>query len=196
MENDIKLKLSINIALVSGIFCVTVALLLLLNYIQMSKNKPLESKALTSLVNRLSQEPNSNELKQEIRDFDLMARKAYFNTRWQVKTGGYLLLFGAIALALSLRVLIGLRSKIEEPELKDVNDLVSRIMTQRWVIITGSVIILLGLVASYASVDHLQKYTVDESLVNLKTSDNPDKIELIQVGQTPLIADTSKNKAV
>ena len=122
MENDIKLKLSFNIALVSGIFCVTVALLLLLNFMQMSKSKPLESKALTSLVNRLAQEPNSNELKQEIRDFDLLARKAYFNARWQVKTGGYLLLFGAIILALSLRVFTDLRSRIEEPVIKDDNE--------------------------------------------------------------------------
>ena len=81
MENDAKLKLFLNIALVSGIFCLTVALLLLLNYMQMTKNKPLESKALTSLVKQLSQEPNSDELKQEIRDFDLLARKAYFNSQ-------------------------------------------------------------------------------------------------------------------
>ena len=63
MESDQKLKFSLNITLVSGIFCITVALLLLLNFMQMAKNKPLESKALTSLVKRLSQEPNSDELK-------------------------------------------------------------------------------------------------------------------------------------
>ena len=130
----------------------------------MSKNKPLESQALVSLVKRLSQEPNSVELKQEIRNFDLLARKAYFNSQLQVKTGGYLLLFGAIVFALSLRVFIGLKSKIEEPDVKDENDLTSRIMTQRWVMITGSVLIVLGLGASFASVDHLQKYDVNESL--------------------------------
>ena len=43
MEQDNKLKFSLNIALVSGIFCITVALLLLLNFLQMAKNKPLES---------------------------------------------------------------------------------------------------------------------------------------------------------
>ncbi|MCX7103479.1 MAG: hypothetical protein NTX38_18840, partial [Methylobacter sp.] len=148
METESKLKLSLNIALVSGIFCITVALLLLLNFLQMSKNKPLESKALTSLVKRLSLEPNSDELRQEIRNFDLLARKAYFNSQWQVKTGGYLLLFGAIVFALALRVFLGLKSKISEPEANDNNDLTSRIMTQRWVMITGSLLIVLGLGAS------------------------------------------------
>ena len=75
MEPENKLKFSLNVAVISGIFCVTVALLLLLNFIQMAKNKPLESKALVSLVQRLAKEPNSDELKQEIRNFDLLARK-------------------------------------------------------------------------------------------------------------------------
>jgi len=188
MEPEDKLKFSLNIALVSGIFCVTVALLLLLNFVQMAKNKPLESKALISLVKRLGQEPNSDELKLEIRNFDLLARKAYFNSQWQVRTGGYLLLFGSIVLALSLRVFIGLKSKIEEPEIKDDNELTSRVMTQRWVMITGAALIVLGLGASYASIDHLQKYNVDESLVRTKTSDNQENIEVIKVGETPQVA--------
>jgi len=198
MEQENKLKFSLNIALVSGIFCITVALLLLLNFMQMAKNKPLESKALTSLVKRLSQEPNSDELKQEIRNFDLLARKAYFNSQWQVKTGGYLLLFGAIVFALSLRVFIGIKSKIGEPEVKDENDLTSRIMTQRWVMITGSVLVVLGLSASFASVDHLQKYDVNEALTEAKSSDK-DSVEVIKVGENPQVvqpATTDTTKSV
>jgi len=192
MEPDQKLKFFLNIALVSGIFSITVALLLLLNFIQMSKNKPLESKALTSLVKQLSQEPNSDELKQEIRNFDLLARKAYFNTQWQVKTGGYLLLFGAIVFSLALRVVTGLKSKIEEPNVKDENDLTTRIMTQRWVMITGSILILLGLGASFASVDHLKKYDINESLSEAKPADNQEKIEVIKVGENPQVVQTTK----
>ena len=195
MEHEVKLKLSFNIALVSGIFCVTVALLLLLNFMQMAKNKPLESKALVTLVRQLSQEPNSDELKQEIRNFDLLARKAYFNSQWQVKTGGYLLLFGAIVLALSMRIFYDLKSKIEEPFIKEDNDLMSRMMTQRWVVIAGSFLILLGLVASYASVDYLRTYSVDESLATQNPTANPDKIEVIQVGQSPVTADSAKTPA-
>lgn len=196
METESKLKLSLNIALVSGIFCITVALLLLLNFLQMSKNKPLESKALTSLVKRLSLEPNSDELRQEIRNFDLLARKAYFNSQWQVKTGGYLLLFGAIVFALALRVFLGLKSKISEPEANDDNDLTSRIMTQRWVMITGSLLILLGLGASYASVDQLKQYAINESTAKLKPEDDKNGIEVIKVGETPQIVPAANVNAV
>lgn len=179
-------------AFISGIFCITVALLLLLNFMQMAKNKPLESKALTALVQQLSKEPNSDELKQEIRNFDLLARKAYFNTQWQVKTGGYLLLFGAIVFALSLRVVIGIKSKIAEPDIKLESDLTSRIMTQRWVMITGSILVILGLGASFISVDHLKMYAVDESIAALKTTDNQEQIEVVKVGENPQVVQSAK----
>ncbi len=195
MEPENKLKFSLNAAVISGIFCVTVALLLLLNFIQMAKNKPLESKALISLVQRLAKEPNSDELKQEIRNFDLLARKAYFNSQWQVKTGGYLLLFGAILFAFALRVFLGLKSKIEEPNMKEADDLTSRIMTQRWVLITGTILIVLGLGSSVAAVDHLQKYSVDESVAEVAPADKQEKIEVINVGVQPQVQATTPVKA-
>ena len=195
MEPENKLKFSLNVAVISGIFCVTVALLLLLNFIQMAKNKPLESKALVSLVQRLAKEPNSDELKQEIRNFDLLARKAYFNSQWQVKTGGYLLLFGAILFAVSLRYFLGLKSKIEEPNIKEADDLASRMMTQRWVMITGSVLIVLGLGSSVEAVDHLKKYSVDESVAEAAPADNQEKIEVINVGAQPQVQAALQGKA-
>ena len=195
MEPENKLKFSLNVAIVSAIFCITVSILLLLNFIQMAKNKPLESTALTSLVKRLSAEPNSDELKLEIRNFDLLARKAYFTSQWQVKTGGYLLLFGAIVFAIALRVFMDMKSKIEAPVLKIESDLTSRLMTQRWIIISGSILVILGIGASFATVDQLKKYNVNES-VEIKRNDNPENIEVVQVGETPQIITPNKSDSV
>ncbi len=106
MDIKDKIKLSQNVAVISGIFCITVALLLLLNFWQMSTNDPTESKVIEALVERLKQEPNNDELKTEIRNFDLLARKAYFNSQWQVKTGAFLLLFGGIVWHLVFAIII------------------------------------------------------------------------------------------
>src|SRR6056297_2159699 len=116
MTKKEQLRLAQNSAVISGIFCIVVALLLLLNYLQVSKSDPIESKALEALVERLNEEPGNEALKTEIRNFDLLARKAYFNSRWQIKTGAFLLLIGAVVLALSLRLFYSLKSKIEKPE--------------------------------------------------------------------------------
>ncbi len=101
MNTENRLKLSRNVAVISGIFCLAVAFLLLLNYLQVRRYDPLESKAMEVLVQRLSENPDDDALKNDIRNLDLLARKAYFNSSWQVKTGSYLLLFGALVFALA-----------------------------------------------------------------------------------------------
>jgi len=189
-----RLELSRNAAMVSGIFCVAVALLLLLNYWQVSRYDPLESKAMEVLVQRLAENPDDDALKNDIRNLDLLARKAYFNSRWQVTTGSYLLLFGAVVFALALRVYHSLKSKIELPDQKQENELASRILAQRWVILSGAGLLALALVASLASVDHLKSFGTGDSSPEGEASVAADPgIEVIEVGEEPVLvtADTS-----
>ncbi|QGY43044.1 PQQ-binding-like beta-propeller repeat protein [Maribellus comscasis] len=190
MELKDKIKLSQNVAVFSGIFCVTVALLLLLNFWQMSKSDPTESKVIEALVERLKQEPNNEELKAEIRNFDLLARKAYFNSQWQVKTGAYLLLFGAIVLALALRYYYSLKSKIEAPDTQHENEIASRILAQKGIIIVGALVLVLGLGASFATVNHLNYYDAENSVAQAVPTPEDEGIEVIEVGENVEEPDT------
>ncbi len=113
----------------------------------MKQHEPLESATIEALVERLSQEPNNEELKEEIRSFDLLARKAYFTSRWQVKTGTYLLLIGGIIMAVSLKVYTDLRSRIEQPEEITEELLRARANSQYWLIMAGGLILGLALLA-------------------------------------------------
>lgn len=180
MTNNDKIKLSQNIAIIAGIFSITVALLLLLNFLQVSKNDPIESKVLEALVERLSDEPNNEALKIEIRNFDLLARKAYFNSRWQIKTGAYLLLFGAIVLAFALHFYYTAKNKIGQPDTVHENEIIGRILAQKGIIIVGAVVFALALVASFATVNHLNHYDVKvEAKAEITPAD--EKIEVIEV---------------
>ncbi|MCG6185782.1 PQQ-binding-like beta-propeller repeat protein [Maribellus maritimus] len=194
MELKDKIKLSQNVAVFSGIFCVTVALLLLLNFWQMSKSDPTESKVIEALVERLKQEPNNEELKAEIRNFDLLARKAYFNSQWQVKTGAYLLLFGAIVLALALRYYYSLKSKIEVPDTQHENEIASRILAQKGIIIVGALVLVLGLGASFATVNHLNYYDAENSVAQAVPTPEEEGIEVIEVGENVEEADTKSEQ--
>ncbi|MBT3382686.1 MAG: PQQ-binding-like beta-propeller repeat protein [Prolixibacteraceae bacterium] len=185
MNNTEKLKLSENIAVIAGIFSITVALLLLLNFWQVSKSDPIESKALIALVDRLKQEPNNEELKVEIRNFDLLARKAYFNSQWQVKTGAYLLLFGAIILAFALRVYYSLKAKIEQPDIVLENEIASRILAQKGIIIVGAVVLALAFGASFATVNHLNYYNVESETAGSGEKSVDESIQVIEVGEVP-----------
>ncbi len=184
MDNSDKLKISQNIAVIAGIFCTAVAMLLLLNFWQVSKTDPIESQALEALVKRLKQEPNNEELKVEIRNFDLLARKAYFNSQWQVKTGAYLLLFGAIILAFALRVYYSVKNKIEEPDAKLENEIASRILAQKGIIIVGAAVMVLAVVASFATVNHLDYYDAENLVADAATTSQNEAIEVIEIGET------------
>ncbi len=185
MSNQDKLKISQNIALIAGIFCTAVAMLLLLNFWQVSKTDPIESAALNALVERLNQEPNNEELKVEIRNFDLLARKAYFNSQWQVKTGAYLLLFGAIVLAFALRIYYSLKSKIEKPDEKLENEIASRILAQKGIIIVGAAVMILAILASFATVNHLKYYDSVNVVETAQSAPTDEKIEVIEVEKGP-----------
>ena len=181
--NDLKakIKLSQQVLIIAGIFCAFTAILLLLNFWQMHNNKPLESIALKALVDRLSSEPNNTELKQEIRNLDLLARKAYFTTRWQVKTGSYILLFGLIVFAIALWQNQKLQSKIELPEVPIKDTVSERIISQKWLIIVGGSIMLVALWTSFFSKDQLALYNTDIANVPSIESSKIQQVEVIPI---------------
>jgi outer membrane protein assembly factor BamB len=158
MDRENKITLAYRVALVSGAFCGIVALLLILNFWHMKQHKPLESKTIEALVRRLSEEPDNEELQEEIRSFDLLARKAYFTSQWQVKTGTWLLLIGGIVFAVSLKVHTDLRARIVPPETVTEEILKARANAQYWLFMGGGLILGFALVAAYLSNDFLRDY--------------------------------------
>ncbi len=204
MTNNDKIKLAQNIAVIAGLFSAVVALLLLLNFWQISKSDPIESKALEVLVERLKQEPSNDGLKTEIRNYDLLARKAYFNSQWQIKTGALMLLFGAIILAFALRVYYSAKAKIDSPDKIMENEIASRILAQKGIIIVGAVVFLFAFAASFATVNYLDKFDVQSSIAESETLPDEQAIEVIEVGnnsndstlteQPEVAADTINNQ--
>ncbi len=182
MDQEQRIKLAHRAALISGIFCGVVALLLILNFWHMKQHEPLESKTIEALVERLSNEPGNEELKEEIRSFDLLARKAYFTSRWQVKTGTWLLLIGGIILAVSLKIYIDLRARIEEPDKVSEELLRARANAQYWLMMAGGLILGFSLVAAYLTNDYLKEY--QEMGVTEVTGQDKSDVEVIEVFPT------------
>ncbi len=179
MDQQQQIALAHRVVLISGIFCGVVALLLILNFWHMKQHEPLESKTIEILVERLRAEPNNEELKEEIRSFDLLARKAYFTSRWQIKTGTWLLLFGGIVMAASLKIYTDLRARIEEPEKVTEDILRARANAQYWLMVAGGLILGLSLVAGYVSNDFLKEY---ETMGVMEEAGQPaEGVEVIEV---------------
>src|SRR5665811_1327441 len=72
--------------------------------VQLKIINPLDNPVLLSVKEQYDKDPSSAANAEQVRAMDLMARKAYFSSRWQVETGSYLLLAGAIIFILCQRV--------------------------------------------------------------------------------------------
>jgi len=194
MDREKNIKISHRVALISGIFCGVVAMLLILNFWHMRQHEPLESATIEALVERLSNEPNNETLKEEIRSFDLLARKAYFTSRWQIKAGTYLLLIGGIVLAISLKIYTDLRAKIEQPEDLTEELLKARANSQYWLFMAGGLVLGLSLVAAVLSNDYLKSY---QSMgVVQETEAEQSNVEVIEVFPTAQGGNEAGNEGV
>jgi outer membrane protein assembly factor BamB len=182
MDQNQKIKITLNTAYISGIFTVIVALVLLLNYVQITTNKPLESKSMELLIRRMKAEPNNEELKQEIRNLDLMARKAFFTNQWQINTGRYLLLFGGILFIVSLRYYYSLIFKKEKPKKQSSDEERKMIVSLRLIAIAGGLLFLVAFLSSFAVMDHLRMYRAEDSGAGL-VQESQEDIKVIDISE-------------
>ena len=69
---------------VAGGFSLVVALTMIFSLIQLYTIKPLDSPALAAVKEQYDKDPSNSAKAEQVRAMDLMARKAYFSSRWQV----------------------------------------------------------------------------------------------------------------
>lgn len=91
------------IAVVTGVFMLTVATMLAINYFQVRQITPLQTDVMETLKGLNEMNPDNAELQQQIRQLDLLARKAYFVQEDHQKMGVYLLLGMAAVFVVCLR---------------------------------------------------------------------------------------------
>jgi len=166
-KND-KIKLAQRIAWIAAGFALIMAVLLIANFVQTKLNKPIDNKTIPALVKRLSENPSDESLKAEIRAFDLMARKAYFTSQWQIRTGSYLMFLGIIISILAIRFVLAAKSKLNEIDRANEVQGLDKLVAQKWVIYVGSGLVILALLSGILSSNSLKEYMVNENIVAIE----------------------------
>ena len=177
-EKDINLLKVVS--QISGGFTLIVALTMIFSLIQLKVINPLDSPVLLSVKEQFDKDPANAAKAEQVRAMDIMARKAYFSSRWQVEAGSYLLLAGGIIFILCQRLISGQEKRNPSvPGEKPVSS-VQKKGERRYLLVAASVISLTAVAASFVMRTELpglsgQSSTVsDEEKATKETAPKPD----------------------
>lgn len=147
-------------AWIAGIFALSICILLIFNYLQFKKTDPVNMTVMNTLVERLYENPDDATLRDQIRSLDLLWRKAYFTSQWQIRVGGMFLLAAVALVIISLQV-IEYRRKINPVIIPGQVDemMVQNQKARKWIIAGGGAILMVAVVFAFlASRDLTQKF--------------------------------------
>jgi outer membrane protein assembly factor BamB len=202
-----KIKLAGYVAWLAAGFSIIMAVLLVANFVQTKLNDPIDNKTIPALVKRLNENPGDEDLKAEIRAFDLMARKAYFTSQWQIRTGSYLMFLGIIISILSIRYILSAKSKLNEIDVIEKVSGLDKLVAQKWVIYSGSGLIVLALASGLLSYNSLKEYMVNENLaaqtekpveeaIQITPEQTAVPVDTLAIAAEKVPADTTTSKSV
>ncbi|MEI7663406.1 MAG: hypothetical protein WCK34_14455, partial [Bacteroidota bacterium] len=147
-----------NIAMVSAGFAVIMCVLIIINFIQVKRADPLNAPVLKAMIERLHTNPGDGQLRQEIRELDLLARKAFFTNQWQVRMGGYLLFLSLLIVVICLKA-IELLTKISPavPSGERADFWQERKINRSWVAYTGIALVAVSMLLVFLTHHELGK---------------------------------------
>lgn len=146
-------KLYRNIAILTAIFMLTLGVMLGVSYYQMQQVSPLQTEVMETLKELNEANGDNESLQQQIRQLDLISRKAYFVQEGQLKTGIYLLLFGALVLTACLNMYYKETKNLPEKELDPIDDWMNKSRARKY--ITGSTVAACTVVAGIFAFQHI-----------------------------------------
>ncbi|MDP1622885.1 MAG: PQQ-binding-like beta-propeller repeat protein [Bacteroidales bacterium] len=131
------------IAIASAIFAIIMCVLIVVNFIQIKRTDPLNLQVMKVMVDRMHANPADEQLRHEIREIDLLARKAFFTSQWQIRMGGYLLFFSLLIVVICEKSIELLRKKLPEFPVEGKTDFwITRKINRTWIIYTGIFVVI------------------------------------------------------
>lgn len=151
-NKPVNLPIWRGVAIVSGVFAILICAMVIVNYLQINKVDPVNTEVINSLVERLNDNPNDAQLREQIREMDLLVRKAFFTNQWEVRTGAYLLLLSIIVMIIALQVMrMGKKNLPSVDEDYQQNIIQYQKNARKWVSIGGSALILVTLILAFVT---------------------------------------------
>ena len=108
------------VAAVAAVFCLIVSAILVRQIVRDARENPLAADELTQLADKIAARPGDEQLREQFRLADLRVRQDFFQRRQFMKSGGWILLGGALVLAISLKLAFKLAERPPAPGPMDI----------------------------------------------------------------------------
>ena len=159
-----KKSISRNIAIVSAIFIVAFSLMLIINYFQVSSSNTIQSEMIEKLKQANEEYSDNTQLQEQIRELDLLARKAYFINLNRLKTGIAILLVAVIVFVVSLRIYFAKSKDVPDKKIDPVDDWFIKSKSRKYIVwITGG-IALGGIIFAVLTSPYLKNLSVEKTI--------------------------------
>lgn len=137
-------KLYRNIAIVTAVFMLAMTAMLGVSYYQMQQVSPLESGVMETLKELNEANGDNEALQQQIRQLDLLSRKAYFVQEGQLKMGTYIALGMACVLLLCLNLYYKETKNLPEKDLDPIDEWMNKSRARNYLLWTAVIATLVA----------------------------------------------------
>jgi len=118
------------LGVVAGLFSLVVCAFMIANNLRLKTADPVHAPALQKLVQDLKTSPANDELKEQIRELDLLARRAFFTSQRFNQVAIWLLLGGLAVMVAAFKALGAYHRRVPYPDPHDARD--DLVANARW----------------------------------------------------------------
>ncbi|MEI7724527.1 MAG: PQQ-binding-like beta-propeller repeat protein [Bacteroidota bacterium] len=145
-------------AIICIVFALILCVLIVVNFIQIKRADPLNTQVMKVMIERMHANPGDEQLRQDIREIDLLARKAFFTNQWQVRMGGYLLFFSLLVAVICVKSTELLQKSMPGLPVEAKTDFWNiRQISRTWVAYTGIFVVAVSLLIVFLTHRELGK---------------------------------------
>lgn len=123
-----------NVAIVSALFIITFSIMLITNYFQVRGTTPLQTEVIETLKELNDQNAGNPALQEQIRQLDLLARKAYFVRMDHLMIGVYILLGMLVVFIISTRLYFARDKDIPDKEIDPIDEWAIKTQARKYVV--------------------------------------------------------------
>jgi outer membrane protein assembly factor BamB len=171
-------KIARNIAIVSAVFIVTFSIMLITNYFQVKGFNPLQAEVIETLKQINDENSGNVQLQEQIRQLDLMARRAYFVRVDHLMTGVYILMGMLVVFIVATRYYFRKTKDIPDKIIDPIDEWAEKTQARKYVNWVAGVLVTGALVFTFLSSPYLKsgkENEKDELIVETQPEEQNDE---------------------